>query len=232
MADKPILFSGPMVRALLAGAKTQTRRILTAWTDEPPAYAGAGFVIALDENEREYRWPRTHAVGDRLYVRESWNWTHVKDLAPGETMGRTVEECCEANGGFACPVGDGIVYAATNVHEHPEFGKARWKPSIHMPRYASRLTLTVTDVRVERLQDCSEVDALAEGVERFIRPSDGLSLYRDYGHEKFPHIDATGSYRSLWDSINGPGSWDANPWVAAYNFTVERGNIDQLAKAA
>lgn len=91
------------------------------------------------------------------------------------------------------------------------------------PRALSRLTLYVTDVRVQRLQDISEEDALAEGVEC---DSDG---YRDY---LMPHtqccVTPADSYRSLWDAINGPGAWEANPWVVAYRFVPRLGNIDTL----
>lgn len=235
MADRPILFSGPMVRALIAGTKTQTRRALNPqpmqnsaglWTWKRPGVSvqSDGLTLALAQRI---------AVGDRLYVRESWNWTFIKDLAPGESVGRTLDECCEANGGFACPVGDGIVYAATNAHEHPEFGKARWKPSIHMPRYASRITLTVTDVRVERLQDISEANALAEGIVPVEHRPGGTVRYSGVG-AKFGLSQHTAklAYAHLWDTINGEDAWAANPWVAAYIFTVQMGNIDQLRAAA
>lgn len=248
MADRPILFSGPMVRALLAGTKTQTRREIKPrpWNAEGDcvnidAAKSAAYGIGADgrpcfQFEHPLGGPLTAyvsriAVGDRLYVRESWNWTFIKDLAPGETLGRTLDECCEANGGFACPVGDGIVYAATNAHEHPEFGKARWKPSMHMPRYASRLTLTVTDVRVQRLKEISAADAIDEGLaDRSTR----AFLPAAYGLAEWPDEwcgAPRDAYRRIWESINGAGSWDANPWVAAYSFTVQRGNIDQLARA-
>jgi hypothetical protein len=246
MSDKPVLFSGPMVRSLINGSKTQTRRgkhLGRLRRFGPITDFGRSDTTGYDWHFRDkgMRWhDLRHAellkylpwqVGDRLYVRESWNWTFIKDLAPGETLGRSLDDCCEANGGFACPVGDGIVYAATNAHEHPEFGKARWKPSLHMPRYASRLTLTVTDVRVERLQDISAADAIDEGFQdRSIR----AFLPAAYGLPEWPD-DWCGSprdaYRRLWEQINGPGSWDANPWVAAYTFTVSCSNIDQLRAA-
>src|SRR5690606_34593004 len=119
-------------------------------------------------------------------------------------------------------------------------GKTR--VSIFMPRWASRLTLTVTDVRVERLQDCSEEDAIAEGVETDLW--DMAPVARDYsrpdGHfvgwdigilppNTSVDADRVGreSYRTLWDSINGAGAWEANPWVVAVTFTVEQRNIDR-----
>jgi hypothetical protein len=98
-----------------------------------------------------------------------------------------------------------------------------WIPSIHMPRWASRLTLTVTDVRVQRLHEISDDDAVAEGCEC---DSDG---WRDY---LFPSTQCCGtardSYRTLWNSLHGPDAWDANPWVVAVSFSVQHGNIDQI----
>lgn len=109
----------------------------------------------------------------------------------------------------------------------------RWRPAIHMPRWASRLTLRITDVRVERVQDISEKDAIEEGVwGTFIE--DGR-YWRNYSLSdedaacspmlNFP----SESYRTLWESINGAGSWDANPWVWALTFEVLRGNVDEYA---
>jgi hypothetical protein len=107
-----------------------------------------------------------------------------------------------------------------------------------MPRWASRLTLTVTDVRVERLQDCSEDDAIAEGIEPVLcEPLAGWRSYevihtgphkgKAHPHSLVPNAEAVTSYRELWDSINGPGAWDANPWVTAISFSCEMRNIDQ-----
>lgn len=94
----------------------------------------------------------------------------------------------------------------------------RLRQGMHMPRWASRLTLTVTEVRVERLQDCSEADAVAEGIEPGHRlPCGGMS-----------HA-ATDLFCDLWDSIHGPGAWALNPWVAAYTFRPILGNIDRIA---
>ena len=114
---------------------------------------------------------------------------------------------------------NGVRYVATD--DINELRKKR--PSIHMPRWASRLTLTVTEVGVQRLQDISEADAVAEGCECDV---DG---WRDY---LFPSTQCCGtareSYRTLWNSLHGPDAWDLNPWVAAYTFTVHRCNIDCL----
>ncbi len=203
MADKPILFSGPMVRALLEGRKTQTRRVIKL-NGRPPEYCGPrgcmddptcwgwddpdhGDWVTL-EKERGQRlgWRDlrvSYAPGDLLWVREAWNIAFASDLTPGEAIERTAEECATSNRGFACACGDGVVYRATGAQQHPDHGKARWRPSIHMPRWASRLTLIVTDVRVQRLQEISHDDAVAEGM--------GI----------FPHsMSAQKRFREVWNS--------------------------------
>lgn len=173
MKERPILFSAPMVRALLTGTKTQTRRIaipkrsIEPMTDECP-----------------YGQP-----GDRLWVREAWRveGKHTDSYSPS---------CIEINRAHF----GRIDYEASITWNKSMYGKLR--PSIHMPRWASRITLEVTGVRVERLQDISEADARAEGISR----------------ADCPDWHATTDYRALWESINGPGSWDANPWVWVVEF--------------
>jgi hypothetical protein len=119
-----------------------------------------------------------------------------------------------------------------------EIGQCQKKRvSIFMPRWASRLTLTVTDVRVERLQDCSHADAMAEGINCYtFYPSDDHPLCDGYTHiypddkESVLHPSAKEAYAALWDSINGNrkgASWEANPWVVAISFTAQQRNIDQ-----
>lgn len=188
MADRPILFSAPMVRAILAGTKTQTRRALrpgTWWTAEhgvirmaPAGLACTGFApVACPYG----------APGDRLWVRETWK--------------------------LATPLmGTGLwpFYRAT-AHKWDVEGKG-WKPSIHMPRKYSRITLEVTNVRVEQLQDISDSDALAEGI---VETHDGYGL-PDGSH--FNAADPRDSYFSLWEAINGVGSVEANPWVWVVEF--------------
>lgn len=202
MKDLPILMSGPMARAILreieapGTGKTQTRRVLTPYCDEAPAFVDQGVITALDERERPYRWPRTKAVGDRLYVRESWRVSCLFDKRPPRDLSANTFVGFEASGG-------------------PKMG-GKLRPGIHMPRWASRLTLYVTEVRVERLSCISEEDARAEGADPVMVPPDGGSV---------PYIEG---YRALWDSINGPGSWARNDWVAAYTFTPRLGNIDSL----
>ena len=219
MADLPILFSAPMVRALLDGRKIQTRRVLTSYCDEAPAFIEKGAITALDENERPYRWPRTKAVGDRLYVREHWRTMGRLDhMAP-----RDME-----------PSSAAIHYVADGAAPEwsPKSLGGRHRQGMHMPRWASRITLQVTGVRVERLQDCSAADAKAEGVvhNNVVDRRAPLPVW------SVPGTDAGGrnaveAYAALWDQINGPGAWDSNPWVAAISFTVSRSNIDQMPEA-
>ena len=198
MADKPIIFSAPMVRALLDGAKTQTRRVL--------------------DNKRAVMRDRCDAldcvrihVGDRLWVREAF-WTC--DDCGHRNM-------CEGGANHSGHVGRWCCASCDDL-----LPKAKTSP-IFMPRWASRLTLTVTDVRVQRLQEISAADSLAEGVQCHTCKAMGQSACNRRGC--FASIDA---FRAIWDHINGPGAWAENPWVAAYSFTVQHGNIDMLAEGA
>ncbi|MHC2353355.1 hypothetical protein ACVMB3_002813 [Sinorhizobium meliloti] len=204
MTDRPILFSGPMIRALLAGRKTQTRRLfkLPKWAvpgtleiDDDGPYACADISGCLA------KVPTRINIGDRLWVRETWQGLSFGDYQP------TKSSLCEVRYAATDPCGD----LDAEARGYP------WRPSIFMPRWASRLTVIVTDVRVERLQDISIADALAEGWPGAVEAN------------KMP---ATKWYRHLWDEINGAGAWEANPWVAAYTFTVIKQNIDQIEKVA
>lgn len=209
MADKPILFSAPMVRALLEGRKTQTRRVAKFIENDGDGWhihsAGGGIGGVPEANVPIYGPDYVpYVVGDRLWVREAWQAAPEYDAVPPRDI----------------PSGAPIVHLA----EREQFRWAsRYRHSQFMPRWASRLTLTVTDVRVERLQDISEADAEAEGMK--CRPEAG-----DFPGE---WDDKAGrrSFRSIWNSINGPGAWDENPWVAALTFTVRKGNIDQMEAA-
>ena len=204
MADRPIIFSAPMVRALLDGRKTQTRRVLkplprrTIFFDPKTA--------VLDQFQEP-----PYAPGDRLWVREAFSY-ELLDVD---------------RNGFMPPW-----YWADGNPESGDF--TRPKPSIHMPRWASRLTLLVTDVRVQRLQEISDDDARAEGIEPL---KSGRGYYDPtVSHDQSRSIVRFGQYYSLathafsalWDSIHGPDAWDANPWVAAISFTVHRCNIDKM----
>lgn len=205
MKEQPILFSAPMVRAILSGSKSQTRRIVKpqpAPDQQPRTVIGSsGFVYVMDNapllpypEVRRVRWDCPYGQpGDRLWVRETW----AHDATDLEQC-RAAHE--DAMGGLMTY---GPYYRATE--SAPD--TLHWRPSIHMPRWASRITLEVTSVRVERLQDISRGDAMAEGCP-FPNLAQGDDPRRWYAH--------------LWDEINGPGSWEANPWVWVVEFrTVE-----------
>ena len=192
MSDKPIIFSGPMVRALLDGRKTQTRRVIRGVRSDNSVVLKKSTKTrmgicthVMDGPTHPEILPIRAVVGDRLYVREAF--------------------CPRL--GYPAPVAKPH-YRADD--DKPEW-RGLWKPSIHMPRWASRLTLTVTDVRVERLQDISRGDAMGEGCP-FANMAAGP--------------DPRAWFSDLWGTIHSVEAWCANPWVAAYTFTVERRNID------
>lgn len=190
-SDRPIIFSAPMVRALLDGRKTMTRR-LAPLKEVAKKDGRGGYVVTLSSP-----WRRVQP-GGRLWVRETWSHS-------GTGVWSTADARRALDGGVLYRVDD----------DGSDLG-IRWWPSIHMPRWASRLTLTVTAVRVERLQEISEADARAEGV------SAEWSDHELYGQSQ-PYRYG---FSSLWNSLHGPGAWDANPEVVAIAFTVERRNID------
>lgn len=228
MRDLPILFSASMVRAILreieqpGTGKAQTRRVINPQPKlhahhEPVCVEKRGergwvWMVHTDRPSYQYAtgdWKAPYAVGDRLYAREAWRCGAVNDYkAPRDLK-----------------AGSFIAYEADGPHEcAPLHG--RFRQGMHMPRWASRITLIVTVVRVQRLQEISEQDAIAEGVEQ---DSDG---WRDY---QMPATQccasACASFQSLWDSINGdrPGAaWRYNPWVVAISFQPVLGNIDQV----
>jgi hypothetical protein len=207
MTDIPIIFSAPMVRALLDGRKTMTRRL--AWRDLPTrdgAYAGE------IKTRHPSPWQKVRP-GDRLWVRES--------LYRGQT---TTAWCYTAdNKLIALEWADHRVAQMVAWAHHKEGGSC---PSIHMPRWSSRLTLTVTAARIERLQAISEEDARAEGVARF-RSGDTVmyGIAVPQGHE-LAGLSARETFTSLWCDLHGPSAWVANPEVVALTFSVEKINID------
>jgi hypothetical protein len=191
MKERPILFSGQMIRAILDGSKTMTRRVV-----KPQPVSG----ISIDPIKREWVEGIPHCPygypGDRLWVRETWRveGKHTDGYSPS---------CIGANRSHF----GRIDYEASIAWNKDMYGKLR--PSIHMPRWASRITLEVTGVRVERLQDITEADAEAEGV----------AFMRD-----IPDADETLTakvlFEILWDSINAKRGygWDVNPWVWVVEF--------------
>ena len=176
MKERSILFSAPMVRAILGGRKTQTRRPVKNLGFVP----GIGHVLNGSDDSSE--WPDfcPHGkTGDRLWVRE----TFLQDT-------------------------EGFIYRADGDFEGNAKILGGWRPSIYMPRWASRILLEVTNVRVERLHDISEEDAIAEGVQI-------TDEYTGCADDIDSHAHA---YKFLWDSTNGKGSWDLNPFVWVIEF--------------
>jgi hypothetical protein len=220
-----------MVRALLDGRKTQTRRLIAA---QPPDQVTSAGIYSNTAEGFTNRWswlsgdPRDmdtwgfegdfkvpHAIGDRLYVREHWK-AHIayEDLAPSEMGGEET-----------------ILYLADNglSEPHPDMPErcvGRHRQAMHMPRWASRLTLVVTDVRVQRLQDISVSDAIAEGVDT----AEHIMAAVNQLDNPMPPNPVVGAYAALWNSLHtDPGTrWEDNPWIYAATFEVHHGNIDQL----
>lgn len=239
MADRPILFSAPMVRALLAGTKMQTRRALK-FQPAPGISIIRKTIRPIDANpyhsfERRSVYGNYAGEldikikrGDRLWVRESGyllREAHDHDPVMREDVWR--------DAGFQHSADDIVVPIRPYdppINEWIDDCSKTSRPSIHMPRWASRLTLTVTDVRVERLQDISEQDAKAEGAVPYHCAASKLDTYGP-SHAMCGQ-DRRAGFCKIWETINGIESWDANPWVVAYTFTVERGNLDQIAQAS
>lgn len=192
MSEKPILFNAEMVRAILDGRKTQTRRIVNTNKNKETVLGVAGY---CPYGER----------GDYLWVRETFGF-QVRSYGGG--------------------TGEYIVYKADNpnaIKYATACGKkvpVAWKPSIHMPRSFSRINLEIISIRVDRLQDITEEDAVSEGIER---DSDGWIDYQMPSTQCCQ--SAKESYCSLWESINGLGSWGINPlvWVIDFNPLVVNG---------
>ena len=202
MKERPILFSAPMVRALLAGTKTQTRRVFKA--KNGGVWPNKNDLPGMQQIMRSCPYGQP---GDRLWVRENF------DFLPAG--GPDEPQACE------------IVYWVTGSREPREcphdynpmiYGREKIRPSIHMPRWASRITLEITSVRVERLQDISEKDCWAEGIEEVMHDFDDASQCDMAKRLGCCIEDAKPLYAQLWEHINGQGSWDANPWVWVIEF--------------
>lgn len=194
MKERPILFSAPMVRAILEGRKTQTRR-----TVKPqPAMALDNQCWDSDENPIRCPYGRT---GDRLWVKENF---HVGSYVREAHTQGAVMAYAESKQTVYRPMSDSEMARCRIKPDPRPWAEARTVPSIRMPRWASRITLEIESVRVERLQDISEADANAEGC-------------------PLPASDQSWSecrrwFEELWQSINGRDSWDANPWVWVVQF--------------
>jgi hypothetical protein len=200
------------VRTLLAGTKSQTRRAIKPQPSPSSTEAFVGADGVWRFSHPTARGPVSHeaddvrcpygAPGERLWVREAF-------------IHEPADYCWEASVSIPSRPAS-TVYRADFPDSQPGEG---WKPSIHMPRKLSRILLEITDVRVERLQEISQADALAEGIEPMRCPDCHLASYGlpGWGHDQL-NPTAQGAYRYLWESINGDGSWDLNPWVWAVSF--------------
>lgn len=224
MKERPILFSAPMVRAILDGRKSQTRRIAKPikhpdWGNE---YSPGALVTEKESNDVIDRACPYGAKGDRLWVRE----TFQPLFADG------IENYSEVN--WKTGKGYQISYPATDgVQEFMDSDdniRDACKPSIHMPRWASRILLEITNIRVERLNDISEEDAIAEGFASITKDDGRTVKYGIPDRDGYPGNDDIGwnwcdwnvspvlAYKRLWESINGKSSWNINPFVWAIEF--------------
>jgi hypothetical protein len=200
MGERGISFSGPMVSALLAGAKTQTRRVVKE----------KNVASALRDGRASKCCP--FHVGDRLWVREAYCLPARFDgLAPNQVGEQFVVA------GSRQPQAP-VRYEADGATRHWSLDEIPGKPraGMFMPRWVSRIMLAVVDVRVERLDACGVADAIAEGIE-----TAGESAWRKYGVDAGATNDPLESYRSLWAQINGAGSWESNPLVWVVEFRTE-----------
>ncbi len=246
----PILFNAPMVRAILAGDKTQTRRIIKRRPGWPIDFVGGqgdindptcwGFecnetaewwLLQKDpDDSRSRQIPCPYGqVGDRLWVRESFWIEHDSDSHEGAGAFDCGIDLKTGDWASVCYCADqdtaGTWIGADQYYPErtfvpwgdggfvPEFFSKR--PNIHMPRWASRILLEITSVRVERLQDISEEDAKAEGA----WPDESIvAKTADYFQRDVLTVHPSLAFRMLWEGINGAGSWEANPWVWVVEF--------------
>lgn len=221
MRERPILFNGAMVRAILSGHKSQTRRAMKPQPsiDASGNFCWNGWNFGQDMAGRPLsktlesqlpcsRTGRVHCpfgkIGDRLWVRETW-----MDLTGTGVEHRDMETGKHTRYAYGAESPKG----SASDEARKDFG-LKWRPSIHMPRDACRLVLEITDVRVERLQAISAADAEAEGLRKFPFEDSYAWAWRD--GDRSGHASPTGAFRSLWTSTGG--DWDANPWVWVISF--------------
>lgn len=196
MRERPILFSGPMVRAILAGQKTQTRRVAKEFAGRDDLDA----VLRRFPNQSGCPYGQP---GDRLWVREA--------TIKVEDHGYEGPVYVESDDGRACLEGGLAPDPDDCVEVEPH--ELRIRPSIHMPRAWSRITLEIINVRVQQLQDISEADCIAEGIQQLGEKQGWATEARFPDGKRHFGAGAYDLYRQLWDSINGAGAWAANPHV-------------------
>ena len=228
MKDRPVIFNGEMIRAILDGRKTQTRRVINPQPtlSERTGFNWKGYAYGIGSTYRDtvrnfascFNVCPFGQIGDLLWVRETWQGPlvdeeHFEDYRANADKFQTPAFCeYAADGGTRpefCDLDDNV--------------RQGWRPSIHMPRWASRILLEITAVRVERLNSISEGDAMAEGVRMIENNFGNGPAYCDYS---LPNLDdaaewynrANDSFKSLWKSIYGAENWSANPWVWVIEF--------------
>ena len=229
MKERPILFSGPMVRAILDGRKTQTRRVVK------PRHEG-GVIVgpAAELGHARETWGggqgrawHTECVpcpygqpGDALWLRETWRVAKHHDATKSSDLRPRSMTVHYRAGGFACndrPRREGKPEWMFFDEEPRGVTFGKWRPPMFMPRWASRISLLVESVRVERLQEISILDSHAEGVGGTYGET-GINLGFKGANHEWDNKTAVEQYAWLWESINGAGSWDANPWVWVIEF--------------
>ena len=213
--ERGMIFNAEMVRAILSGQKTQTRRVM-----KPQPVLEDAFVGGITKPTWIYKGTATPSgwimhnmchhgnVGDRIWVRETWqgplvDFEHSDDLLRNAEKYEKPENCVYKADGVPAP----------EFYDADDNLRCCWRPSIHMPIWASRILLEITNVRVERLNDISEQDAIAEGIERY--NDDGIVYYGPYGKGDCRPERA---FSDLWKSIYGDESWEKNPWVWCISF--------------
>jgi hypothetical protein len=230
MNELPLLFSGPMVRAINADIKTMTRRTrgLDRVNADPAAWIHIGIYLwpGKDRISATFQNRETGEIidikspygnpGDRLWVRENFGYSHQED----DINGKERVVCYQAGHPFHITDANvkhlkicqcGVLMQPNHYVRKPD----KWRPSIHMPRWASRTDLDIVSICIERLMDITEPAAISEGVE--VIPNAGVS-YVDYTGRYVCHISAVHSFWSLWEFINGHESLDLNPWVWVIGF--------------
>ncbi|WP_200982589.1 ASCH domain-containing protein [Klebsiella quasipneumoniae] len=244
MKERGMIFNSEMVRAILDGRKTQTRRIMKV----QPESNQLGLLLITDSTKHsdigKYHWAESNAtgnhvrsklfsspfgaVGERIWVRETWatlgneegcyvDWEDNLCKGDERSAARIYRASCEQR---PCDYGLWSIpddaYWKPHTKEHKFEGA--WRPSIHMPRWASRILLEITDVRVERLNAISEEDAEAEGIdmEALYDSQDCYDCIADHNMTGRPTV--TGAFKYLWESIYGEESWKSNPWVWVIEF--------------
>lgn len=229
--EKPILFSAPMVRAIWEGRKTQTRRIVKARGKIAVIQQSCGPMVLEDydsEKESGFQLKPPYTVGMRLWVKETFAlWDAFTTSSEGDLH---IGKLPKPNPVSLPEWKKRLVYKADGLRVE----NWKWRSSLFMPRWASRITLEVTEVRVQRLQEISAKDAEAEGVQYGVAPCDTPGMvkplfpisdpirmkhYPNFTKEKITHEKMIrAEFASVWESINGEGSWEKNPWVWCISF--------------